>query len=116
MTSLYKNGFKIIATEGTAQFYQSLGIQCDMVFKVSEGRPNVVDLIKNREIDLIINPPADKISKDDAFSIRQAAVRYHVPIMTTIQAAKASIRGLLELKKRNSFLVKPIQDYHKEVI
>jgi len=115
VTSLYKNGFKIIATEGTAQFYQSLGIECDMVFKVSEGRPNVVDLIKNRGIDLIINTPADKISKDDAFSIRQAAVRYHVPIMTTIQAAKASIRGLLELKKRNSFLVKPIQEYHREV-
>jgi len=112
---LHERGFRLVGTEGTADFYQKLGIPCARVFKVSEGRPNVVDLIKNREIQLIINTPADRVSKDDAFSIRQAAVRYHVPIMTTIQAAKAAIRGLLELKKRNEFVIRPIQEYHKEV-
>ena len=112
---LYENGYTLVATEGTAEYYTSHGIPCDRVFKVSEGRPNVIDLIKNKEISLIINTPAGKISKDDAFSIRQAAVRYHIPIMTTIQAAKASFRGILHLKEHDSFFIRPIQDYHKEV-
>ena len=112
---LYETGYKLVATEGTAEYYTSHGIPCDRVFKVSEGRPNVIDLIKNKEISLIINTPAGKISKDDAFSIRQAAVRYHIPIMTTIQAAKASFRGILHLKEHGSFFIRPIQDYHKEI-
>jgi carbamoyl-phosphate synthase large subunit len=113
---LHKSGFRLMGTEGTAQFYNEHGIPFERVFKVSEGRPNVVDMIKNEEIDLIINTPAGKISKDDAFSIRQAAVRYHIPIMTTIPAAKAAINGLLTVKSRNQMSVKPIQEYHKEVV
>jgi len=81
---------------------------------VSEGRPHVVDMIKNKEINLIINTPADKKSKDDAFSIRQAATRYRIPIMTTIPAAKAAINGMLTVQ-RKELSVKPIQEYHKEV-
>lgn len=114
--SLHENGFKLVATEGTAQFYSDRGIPCERVFKVSEGRPHIVDLVKNEEIDLIINTPTGKFSKDDAFIIRQTAVRYGVPIMTTIQAAKASIRGMLEVKNKNfDVFLKPIQEYHKEV-
>jgi carbamoyl-phosphate synthase large subunit len=113
--ALHESGFSIVATEGTADYYQARGIPCQRVFKVSEGRPNVIDLIKNKDISLIINTPADRVSTDDAFSIRQAAVRYRVPIMTTIQAARASIRGMLELKKRGSFHICPIQEYHREV-
>jgi carbamoyl-phosphate synthase large subunit len=112
---LHEEGFKIVGTEGTAQYYTENGIPCERVFKVSEGRPNIVDLVKNGDIQLIVNTPAGKISKDDAFSIRQAAVRYHIPIMTTIQAAKAVIRGLLEVKTSNGISVKSIQEYHKEV-
>jgi len=112
---LNTTGFKLIGTEGTAKFYQERGIPCERVFKVSEGRPNIVDLIKNEEINLIINTPAGKLSKDDAFSIRQAALRYHIPIMTTIPAAKAAFNGILEIKERSEMFVKPIQEYHKEV-
>jgi carbamoyl-phosphate synthase large subunit len=114
--SLHENGFTLVATEGTAQFYTERGIPCRRVFKVSEGRPNIVDLIKNEEIALIINTPAGKFSKDDAFSIRQAAVRYNVPTMTTLQAAKAAIRGMLAVKHKSAGVsVRPIQEYHREV-
>ena len=112
---LHEVGFRLVGTEGTAQFYNDHGIPFERVFKVSEGRPNVVDLVKNEEINLIINTPAGKAAKDDAYSIRQAAVRYHVPIMTTIQAARAAINGLLAVKNKNVISVKAIQDYHKEV-
>jgi carbamoyl-phosphate synthase large subunit len=115
--SLHDAGFNFIATEGTAQYYTERGIPCAMVHKISEGRPNIIDLMKNREVGMIINTPSGKkLSKDDSFQIRQAAVRYHVPYMTTVQAARAAICGLLELKRNNSIFVRPIQEYHKEVI
>ncbi|MCP4130630.1 MAG: carbamoyl-phosphate synthase large subunit [bacterium] len=113
---LHKNNFKLVGTEGTAEFFNNNDIPCEIVHKVREARPNVVDLVKNEEIDLIINTPAGKMSKDDAFHIRQAAVRYHIPIMTTISAAKAAIKGILEVKKNRGLSVKSIQEYHKEVI
>ncbi len=113
--SLHEKGFRLVATEGTALFYSEKGIPCERVFKVSEGRPNIVDLIKNEEIDFIINTPTGKESKGDAFAIRQAAVRYRVPIVTTIQAARAAISGILELKERDKYSVRPIQEYHREV-
>jgi carbamoyl-phosphate synthase large subunit len=114
--SLLDGGFRLIATEGTAQYYNEHGIPCGQVHKVSEGRPNIIDLMKNKEVDMIINTPAGKVSKDDSYLIRQAAVRYHIPYMTTVQAARAAIRGLLEVKRNMNIFVKPIQDYHKEVV
>ncbi len=113
--SLHEAGFRLVGTEGTAEFYTENGIPVDRVYKVSEGRPNVVDMIKNEEISLIINTPEGKLSKDDAFSIRQAAVRYHIPIMTTIPAARAAINGILTVRRKKVLSVKPIQEYHKEV-
>ncbi len=112
---LYENGFRLVATEGTAKFYNDHGIECERIYKVSEGRPNIVDLVKNEEVDLIINTPTGKISKDDAFTIRQSAVRYHIPCMTTIQAAQAAIRGLLFIKLKETMNIKSIQEYHQEV-
>ncbi len=112
---LHENGFRLVATEGTAQFYNDHEIPCEKIKKVSEGRPNILDLVKNNEIDLIVNTPAGKMSKDDAYWIRQTAVRYHIPIMTTISAAKAAFRGMLELKKKKNLSVLPIQEYHKKV-
>ncbi len=114
--SLHEAGFTFIATEGTAQYYSDQGIPCATVHKVSEGRPNIIDLLKNKEVGMIINTPSGKVSKDDSFLIRQAAVRYHVPYMTTIQAARAAVRGLLALRQSSRIFVRPIQDYHKEVI
>jgi len=112
---LYNNGLKLVATEGTADYYEHHGIPCERIRKVHEGRPNIVDLVKNEQIGLIINTPTGKIPTHDAFTIRQVAVRYGIPIMTTLPAAKAAIRGLLEVKKHGKLHVKPIQEYHAEI-
>ncbi len=111
---LHGSGFRLVATEGTALYFNDHGIPCERVFKLSEGRPNIIDLIKNGEIHLIINTPTGKIPKYDAFTIRQAALRYHVPIITTISAAKAAVQGLLEVRKNREITVRSLQEYHKE--
>ncbi|MBN2158420.1 MAG: carbamoyl-phosphate synthase large subunit [Spirochaetes bacterium] len=113
---LHGAGFRLVATEGTAQYYNDGGIPCAQVHKVSEGRPNIIDFMKNGEIDMIVNTPAGKSSKDDSFQIRQAAVRYHVPYMTTVQAARAAIHGLLEVGRNREMYVKSIQEYQREVV
>ena len=115
MRLLHEHGFRLVATEGTARFLNEHGIHCERVYKVSEGRPNIIDLVKNDEIDLIINTPTGKIPKHDAFSIRQAALRFRVPIITTIAGAKAAVQGLLEVKKNRDLSVRSIQEYHAEV-
>jgi len=113
---LVSNGFKIIATKGTAKYFSDHGIECEMVYKVNEGRPNVVDRIKDQDIDLVINTPLGKMTRDDAYSIRQTAIRYKVPTVTTLSAAKAAIEGLIYVKNKNGELsVKSIQEYYKEV-
>lgn len=114
--NLDREGFKLIATKGTARFYSENNIKCEMVYKVNEGRPNVVDKIKDLDVDFVINTPLGKVTRDDAYSIRQAAIRYHVPAVTTLSAAKAAINGLLYVKKNLELSVKPIQEYYKEVI
>ncbi|MBN1532886.1 MAG: carbamoyl-phosphate synthase large subunit [Spirochaetes bacterium] len=113
---LHDQGFRLLATEGTARYYRDHGVPCDVVQKVSEGRPNIIDFIKNHDVNLIINTPSGKVSKGDAFAIRQAAVRYRVPLMTTIQAARASIHGMVEVKRKGELTVRPIQEYHREVV
>lgn len=114
--NLEREGFKLIATKGTAKFYSDNNIKCEMVYKVNEGRPNIVDKIKDLDVDFIINTPLGKVTRDDAYSIRQAAIRYHVPAVTTLSAAKAAINGLLYVKKNRELSVKPIQEYYKEVV
>jgi carbamoyl-phosphate synthase large subunit len=113
---LHEHGFRLLATEGTARYYRDHGVPFGVVQKVSEGRPNIIDFIKNHDVNLIINTPSGKVSKGDAFEIRQAAVRYRVPLMTTIQAAIASINGILEVMRKGELTVRPIQEYHKEVV
>ena len=115
MRKLYAAGFKILATKGTAKFYNEHGIPSEMVYKVNEGRPNVVDRIKDMDVQLVVNTPIGKMTRDDAYHIRQAAVRYHVPAVTTISAAKAAINGLLYVKEMGELSVRPIQEYYKEV-
>lgn len=112
---LKDNGFHIIATKGTSKFFNEHGIECEMVYKVNEGRPNVVDRIKDQDIDLVINTPIGKMTRDDAYYIRQATVRYHVPTVTTVSAAKAAIKGLLYVKEKKELSVKPVQEYYREV-
>jgi carbamoyl-phosphate synthase large subunit len=109
------NGFRIIATGGTWKFLRENGIECERINKVHEGRPNIVDRVKNERIDLIINTPTGMIQKHDAYTIRQVAVRYSIPIITTVAAAKAAIHGLIEVKRGGALTVRSIQEYHQEM-
>jgi len=104
-------GFKIVATRGTASALHSTGVPCEEVYKVNEGRPNIVDLIKTSKVQLVINTPLGRESFYDEKSIRRAAIRYNIPCITTLSAAHAAVRGihaLIELKREVSCL----QDLH----
>ena len=103
--------FKIISTKGTADFLENHGIKCDKVLKIREGRPNVLDLIKNGEIDLIINTPEGSEARSDGYYLRTAAALLNVPCITTISGASAAIQGIYELKINSNINVKAIQDY-----
>ncbi|MCL6087099.1 MAG: carbamoyl-phosphate synthase large subunit [Actinobacteria bacterium] len=103
--------FKIISTKGTAEFLENLGIKCDKVLKIREGRPNVLDLIKNGEISLIINTPEGSEARSDGYYLRTAAALLNVPCITTISGASAAIQGIYELKLNSNINVKAIQDY-----
>jgi len=86
-------GFSIVATSGTYNFLKENGVKVEFVKKVQDGRPNIVDLIKNKEISFVINVPHGKKSRLDAYSIRRAILSYNIPYVTTIEAAEASIKG-----------------------
>ena len=103
-------GFKFVATEGTAKFLTANGIETAEVHKLNEGRPNVADLIKNRQITLIINTPIGRLSKIDDSYIRMKAIQYKIPYMTTIAAARATAAGIKEAKHGESPL-KSLQEY-----
>jgi len=103
--------FKILATGGTKVFLEENGIQCEYIKKVHEGRPNIVDAIKNGEIDLIINTPAGKTSEYDDSYIRKNAIKYKVPYITTTSAALSSTRGIKE-RRNGAYKVKSLQEYH----
>ena len=104
-------GFILVATAGTAAHLVADGIEAEPVLKMSEGRPNVVDHIKNRGVQLIINTGIGRRSSKDAYHIRQSALRYGVPYVTTISAARASVEAIRALinGKQN---VAALQDYH----
>ncbi|MHB1346718.1 MAG: carbamoyl-phosphate synthase large subunit, partial [Candidatus Humimicrobiaceae bacterium] len=103
--------FKIITTKGTGEYLESLGIKCDKVLKIREGRPNVLDLIKNGEINFIINTPEGSEARSDGYYLRTAAALLNVPCITTISGASAAIQGIYELKLNSNINVKAIQDY-----
>jgi len=109
-----KLGMKILATEGTHQFLTEHGITSEMVNKLNEGRPNILDKIMNREINLVVNTPVGKASQTDDSYIRKAAVKYKVSYITTLAAAKATARGIADRQKRAT-IVKSLQAYHKEI-
>ncbi len=107
-------GFKIRATEGTHNYLSANAIPSERILKMQEGRPNVGDAIKNGEIQLVINAPHNKLSKHDDADIRQAAIRYKVPYITTIPAALAAARGIRAYKNGKGN-VKSLQAYHAEI-
>jgi len=103
--------FHLIATRGTAEALQEHGVKCDVVYKVNEGRPNVVDYIKNNEIDLIINTPHGRESRYDEQPIRMAALISNIPCLTTLSAAKAMVRGIEALSEQD-FRVRSLQEWN----
>jgi len=105
-------GLKIIATRGTAAALTRAGIEIEAVFKVNEGRPNIVDLVKNGKVRLIINTPLGRESFYDERSIRRAAVRYNVPCITTLSAASAAARGIRAMAGHVAE-VAALQDLHR---
>ena len=108
--TLSELGFELIATEGTYKYLQENNIAAKEVHKLNEGRPDVSDLIRNREVALIINTPAGKLSKIDDSAIRMLAIQYKIPYMTTIAAASATAEGIREARNGESPL-KSLQEY-----
>jgi len=104
-------GFGIIATTGTASTLEAAQVPVTRVFKLREGRPNVLDRVKNGDINFIINSPSGKIPREDEVRIRNASLAQKIPIMTTIRAAQASVNGIRSLQ-RNKLTVKTLQEYH----
>jgi carbamoyl-phosphate synthase large subunit len=104
-------GFKILATLGTHKFLADKGIPAVRVLKLHEGRPNIVDIIKNREIHLVVNTPGGKLSKFDDSYIRKAAIKYKVPYITTLAGALAAARGIAAAG-RQQHQVRSLQSYH----
>jgi carbamoyl-phosphate synthase large subunit len=112
---LKKGGFNIYATENTSRFLKEHGITNTQINKLNEGRPDIADAIKNKEIQLIINTPVGRLSKYDDSYIRIMAIQQKIPYITTIQAAKASVEGIEAVKKKIT-LPKSLQEYHLERI
>jgi carbamoyl-phosphate synthase large subunit len=106
-------GFKIRATTGTQTFLARYGVVSEHILKEHEGRPNITDAIKNKEIQLVINTPLGKLSKYDDSYIRKTAIKYKVPYITSLTAAMASVRGIAAYCAGKS-TVKSIQQYHAE--
>lgn len=105
-------GFALQATKGTAAFLTSHGLEVTTVNKVKEGRPHIVDFIKNKDIALVVNTVGGTASQEDSAPIRKAAVFGGVPYFTTIQAAQAAVLGI-EAMKRSPLQVRSLQEYHR---
>jgi carbamoyl-phosphate synthase large subunit len=104
-------GFSLIATGGTATVLEQAGLRVDRLLKISEGRPNAIDLMKNKEIQLVINTPAGQSPRADEVKIRTTAVYTATPIMTTLSGAEAAALGIGALQKRG-YGVTTVQEYH----
>lgn len=105
-------GFELMASSGTGLFLKEKGLDVTVISKIYEGRPNVIDYIKNNEIALIINTPSGQKPKKDIVTIRAIAVQRGVPLITTIPGAKATLLAINYLK-RNKLEVRSLQDYYK---
>ena len=113
--ALYENGFKIMATGSTCDKIREAGMEAEKISKINEGRPNILDAIANRQIDLIINTPNDKKGATDDSYIRKAAIKNRIPYMTTMAAAKATAAGIHSMKKGEGQPVKSLQEYHQSI-
>ncbi len=110
-----KAGFHVIASQNTCKLLRESGIEAEMVHKLNEGRPNMLDLITNGKVDLIVNTPIGQQEKTDDSYLRKAAIKKKVPYMTTMAAASATVSGILYLKSHQSGGVKSLQSLHEEI-
>ncbi|HEY2963181.1 MAG TPA: carbamoyl-phosphate synthase large subunit [Pyrinomonadaceae bacterium] len=108
---LVRLGFKLMATQGTAARLREVGLEVEEVFKVNEGRPNIVDHIKQREVALIINTPLGRVSHSDEQDIRHAALQYNVPCVTTMTGARAIVEAI-GAHNNNQSSVQSLQELH----
>ena len=106
-------GFELVSTGGTAAVLLKAGLKVETVFKLAEGRPNAIDLLKNREIQLVINTPSGQVPRADEVKIRTTAVYTGTPIMTTLSGAKAAVLGIAALKK-SGYSVKALQEFSRK--
>jgi carbamoyl-phosphate synthase large subunit len=104
-------GFRILATEGTARYLRARGIPTERVLKVYQGRPNAVDLLLSGQIQLLINTPLGKLTQQDDYTIRRAALQHRVPYTTTLSAASAACDAIIALRSRTGE-VRPLQEWH----
>mgnify|MGYP005766581583 FL=1 len=108
-------GFRILSTGETCSLIQAAGIPAERVKKLYEGRPNILDMITNGQIDLIVNSPSGKESIHDDSYLRKAAIKAKIPYMTTMAAAKAAVTGIRYVKEHGSGDVKSLQQLHSEI-
>jgi carbamoyl-phosphate synthase large subunit len=107
----HRLGFRIKATDGTFQYFSRDGVPAEQILKMHEGRPNIVDAIKNGEIQLVINTPGGRLSKSDDSYIRKAAIKYKLPYITTTAAAAAAVKGIAEARN-GAAPARSLQSYH----
>lgn len=108
-------GFKIIATGKTYDLIKENGIEAEKIFKLHQGRPNILDAITNKEVDIVINTPNDKKDAHDDSYIRKALIKGRIAYMTTMAAAKATIEGIKAVKNQQVEEVKSLQQFHSEI-
>ena len=104
-------GFELVATSGTAKVIEEAGLQVERVNKLAEGRPNSLDLLKNNELQLVVNTPSGEVPRSDEVQIRTSAVYSGTPIMTPISSAKAAVNGIRAIKK-SGYGVRTVQEFH----
>ena len=113
---LVEAGFTILATRGTQAALAEIGVSSELVLKAQEGRPNLIDRIVNGDVDLVVNTPSPttESTQDDSY-IRKAAIKTHVPYMTTMAAARATAQGVLELKRNGASEIRSLQEIHAAI-
>jgi carbamoyl-phosphate synthase large subunit len=111
---LYRMGFSIMATHGTSQYLNGLGIPNRPVKKIAHGRPHVIDHIKNGDIQLVINTPSGIESAGGSHHIRRAVIQHKIPYATTVSGAAAMTSGIEALRRRD-LAVRPLQGYHRQL-
>jgi len=104
-------GFTLFATSGTAAALKAAGVPVKKLFKLNEGRPNALDMIKNGELAMIVNTPSGKVAREDEVRIRSTATGNRIPVFTTLRGAQAALEGMRALRE-SGLSVKPLQEYH----